>query len=470
MALYRFTEGKGNKVHDLSGVGNPLNLYINYEGFIHWDPEQGLEITRDALLVPSDMNMKVIDSCMTSNAISLEAWIRTGNMEQDGPAHIISISDPIDQGIALSQEFEYSDAVRYYFTASDEGPGSEADRAASMSTEETYGIIGLQHLVYTRDAEGNASFYVDGQLAGRGIAERDFSSWNEHTFKISLCNSLGFENPWKGKLFLVALYNNALSPDQVAQNYDAGYGDDSKVKLPPDQPVDLVATPLSSIAAKLSWQDHQVNVTGYVIERKETDGVYGYVASVPVGITEYVDAGLMAGTSYHYRIKALNNYAQSPNTVEAQVTTYSDEMLENVAIHKKATQSSTTYKGKANRGIDGNTDGAYANKSVTHTSYELNAWWEVDLEGIHYIDYLEIWNRTDLCCKDRMARFYIFISEEPFVSNDLQTTLDQPGYPPFTRSFSPIPVPGLMWLEKEGSFAFNFGFTEYLSGRDDSDG
>ncbi len=105
VALYSFTEGKGNRVYDVSGVGSPLDLYINYEGNIIWDSVQGLEVTRKAILIPSDMNMKVIDSCMASNAISLETWIRTGNIEQDGPAHIVSVSDPLESGITISQEF-----------------------------------------------------------------------------------------------------------------------------------------------------------------------------------------------------------------------------------------------------------------------------------------------------------------------------------------------------------------------------
>ena len=106
---------------------------------------------------------------------------------------------------------------------------------------------------------------------------------------------------------------------------------------------------------------------------------------------------------------------------------------------KSANQSSITYNGIASRGVDGNTDGVYNNESVTHTAYELNAWWEVDLEDIYYIDHLEVWNRIDQCCKDRMARFYIFISEEPFKSSDFQSTLDQPGVHRIYQEFFPDP-------------------------------
>ena len=439
VALYNYKDGTGNIVHDVSGYGVPLDLYINYEGNIIWDSVQGLEISGDVILVPSDMNMKVIESCMTTNAITLETWIRTGNIEQDGPANIINISDPLDGGITLSQEFEYNEAMRYYFTADVSVNNSKIEDSPALSTNEMYEAISLQHVVYTRNADGTETFYVDGIKKGSNIGAKDFTAWNEKTFKLSLCNSLGFENPWKGKLFLTAIYNVALSSEEVEQNYLAGFG-----KLPfnpvmPEQPGNLAAKELSSIAARLTWDMVVRDVTGFVIERKEIDGNFSYVASVANSVTDFVDSDLTANTNYQYRIKALNDFGESSYSALAEVKTRSNESLENVAFKKSATQSSTTFKGRPSRGVDGITDGVYSNNSVTHTAYELNAWWEVDLEDVYYIDYLEVWNRTDQCCVDRLARFYLFISEEPFESYDFQSTLDQPGVQAIYQEFFPDP-------------------------------
>ena len=439
VALYSFTEGKGNRVYDVSGVGSPLDLYINYEGNIIWDSVQGLEVTRKAILIPSDMNMKVIDSCMASNAISLETWIRTGNIEQDGPAHIVSISDPLESGITISQEFEYTGGTRYFFTRDLHTTTSGSDGSSGLSTDNMFSSITLQHLIYTRNANGLETLYIDGKEAATANGTGDFSSWNKNTFKLSLCNSLGFDNPWKGKLFLTAIYNVALSAEQVAQNFAAGFGNNSLPVLP-EQPEKLTSTALSAVAARLTWKEQQGDVTGFVIHRKESSGEYRYVASVTNYETEFIDVGLTANTSYHYRIRALNNYGESPYSLEAEVRTLSDESLEDVALQKKATQSSTTFKGRASRGVDGNTDGIYSHHSITHTAYEMNAWWEVDLDDVYYIDHMEVWNRVDQCCNDRLARFYIFISEKPFESYDLQTTLDQSGVATIYQEFFPDPM------------------------------
>jgi WD40 repeat protein/tetratricopeptide (TPR) repeat protein/energy-coupling factor transporter ATP-binding protein EcfA2 len=75
---------------------------------------------------------------------------------------------------------------------------------------------------------------------------------------------------------------------------------------------------------------------------------------------------------------------------------------ENVALAGTARQSSdyesnTAGKATAERAVDGNTDGQYVNRSVTHTAQRTNhdPWWEVDLGGEKTIDRIVLWNRTD---------------------------------------------------------------------------
>ena len=69
---------------------------------------------------------------------------------------------------------------------------------------------------------------------------------------------------------------------------------------------------------------------------------------------------------------------------------------ENLALGKKATQSSVDYDGKAALAVDGNTDGHYFNaKSTTHTKKENDPWWEVDLKQELSVDRIVVWNRTD---------------------------------------------------------------------------
>ena len=105
----------------------------------------------------------------------------------------------------------------------------------------------------------------------------------------------------------------------------------------------------------------------------------------------------------------------------------------NLSLGKPAIQSSTANGGIASLAVDGNTDGDFANGSVIHTASEFQPWWEVDLQGVHPIEEIDIWNRTD-CCAARLSNYYVLLSSVPFASTDLTTTLADPNVQSYFRS------------------------------------
>lgn len=66
----------------------------------------------------------------------------------------------------------------------------------------------------------------------------------------------------------------------------------------------------------------------------------------------------------------------------------------NFALLGLASQSSGGSD-NANLAIDNNTDGDWYHNSVTHTGYDFEAWWQVDLRDTYLINQISIWNRTD---------------------------------------------------------------------------
>jgi hypothetical protein len=90
----------------------------------------------------------------------------------------------------------------------------------------------------------------------------------------------------------------------------------------------------------------------------------------------------------------------------------------NQAQGKSTSQSSTDFSGASSRAVDGNTDGVYNNGSISHTGFENQPWWQVDLGGTVAIDTIELWNRTD-CCADRLANFVVFASSASMTGRTL---------------------------------------------------
>ena len=99
--------------------------------------------------------------------------------------------------------------------------------------------------------------------------------------------------------------------------------------------------------------------------------------------------------------------------------------LNNVAQGKTATESSTlpgVPSAAASSAVDGNTDGAFYDGSVTATSLDPNPWWEVDLGSNPTVSSVVVWNRTD-CCGSRLGDYWVFVSNTPFLDTDTPSTL-----------------------------------------------
>ncbi|HYN83660.1 MAG TPA: discoidin domain-containing protein [Pyrinomonadaceae bacterium] len=152
---------------------------------------------------------------------------------------------------------------------------------------------------------------------------------------------------------------------------------------------------------------------------------------------------------YSFRVPALGDYTVTPSgpfsfapaarAYEDLAANFADANFTaappaNLALGKAATQSSTTSGGVAPRAVDGNTDGKWANNSVTATLNDAQAWWQVDLGASAQIDTINLWNRTD-CCSERLSNFYVLVSDAPFNSTGLAATLDQPGVSAFHVTF-----------------------------------
>lgn len=99
---------------------------------------------------------------------------------------------------------------------------------------------------------------------------------------------------------------------------------------------------------------------------------------------------------------------------------------ENLALGKATQQSTSGYGGDARRVVDGNSDGTYGSNSVSHTTLQAQPWWQVDLGAIQRIENIRVWNRTD-CCVERLSNFYVFVSDSPFTSENLNAIKSQPG-------------------------------------------
>lgn len=91
------------------------------------------------------------------------------------------------------------------------------------------------------------------------------------------------------------------------------------------------------------------------------------------------------------------------------LTTFAKRGL-NVARNKPTEQSSTGYGGLSKKAVDGNVETNYKAGSCTHTHFDQEPWWRVDLEKPQSIGAVQIWNRGD-CCGARLSNFEVRVGD-----------------------------------------------------------
>jgi alpha-L-fucosidase len=153
----------------------------------------------------------------------------------------------------------------------------------------------------------------------------------------------------------------------------------------------------------------------------------GATADLPAGGSKTIEFNVTQPTTIQadvYQISAkVTNGAFVYDTIPRPVLIG----FENAALGTPATQKSVGWGGLPGRAVDGRTDGAFFNGSVTHTAEpESEAWWQTDLGASKPIKQISIWNRTD-CCSQRLSDYYVMVSDTPFTSDSLTATLAQPG-------------------------------------------
>jgi hypothetical protein len=89
----------------------------------------------------------------------------------------------------------------------------------------------------------------------------------------------------------------------------------------PTPPSGLRAAAAGSTEASLSWQDNSNDETGFSIELHEGDRSWEYLGTIDSDFTTATIEGLDPGTTYDFRVRAVNDTSLSAPSNKATVTT-----------------------------------------------------------------------------------------------------------------------------------------------------
>lgn len=178
----------------------------------------------------------------------------------------------------------------------------------------------------------------------------------------------------------------------------------------------------------------QANAVGGVVDLQivaqdaENDVLTYSAAGLPDGLSIDSATGVISGTvtsANTFNATVEVNDSQNNTGIAFEWLVTSDALPTNVALGGVAQQSSTLnipVDLGAAKAIDGNVNGNFGALSLTHTDFDNQPWWEVDLGTRFSISDINVFNRED-CCSGSLSNFYVLVSEVPFGAATLDELL-----------------------------------------------
>lgn len=224
LAYYDFSSGAGDTVFDRSDTGDPIDLLMDDPTKTAWLECGGLALKEPTTVQSFGSADKIISSVKHSHEITVELWIDPADAQPgvDGVLFQIATVGPNNAKLDV---IRWDDLYRVRYRSKSNGKENTIYSPAGSADSE------LTHIVFTREHRHHKGrLYINGERVATAKMTGTIFSRNEpYTVGLGADLSDGSE-PWLGDYFLSAVYERALSEDEVMQNYLAGLPSDNNVQ------------------------------------------------------------------------------------------------------------------------------------------------------------------------------------------------------------------------------------------------
>jgi Concanavalin A-like lectin/glucanases superfamily len=254
IGMWEFKTGSGTVAYDTSGVEPALDLTLS--GDVTWVGGWGINVKSGKAQGSTTTSKKLHDLIKATGEYTVEAWVAPGNVAQE-ESRIVSYSGgTMTRNFMLGQTLYSYDFHNRSTTADQNGDPKLTTSADDEDLQAT-----LQHVVATYDPVNGRRIYVNGEFTGDvdPVAGGTLGDWDD-TFAFVLGNEVSGDRQFQGVLRLVAIYNRAITPAQITQNFNAGVGEKFYLLFSVSH---LVAMPQAYVMFEVSQMDSY----GYLFDK-----------------------------------------------------------------------------------------------------------------------------------------------------------------------------------------------------------
>ncbi len=285
VALYFFANRINDTIPDLSWNRNPINLHVADTASIFNDNQNSMRIGVNNRLTSSySTARKIIDACQNTDEITIECWLKTSRLIELPEAKIISLENEFSTAFSLgcSVDIFDPDQIKYHVNLT--------TRTTDVHGNPIFGIDVpietdvLQHIVFIHKLNGDELLYLNGKITAEGFRPSKFDNWDD-TYRLVVANSLTDDSPWLGSLYMCAIYNKALSDDEIGRNYLASPFMEPTYTLNPNQlHINILSNPPISdeVAIRILNENSTIDFTErYFVQLIDLNGIIVAEQDVP---------------------------------------------------------------------------------------------------------------------------------------------------------------------------------------------
>ncbi len=217
--MYDFKEGSGTDIEDVVNDEMQIPLHI-LDATTTWIPSGGITTTTNNNIRAKDSIPEAwYEPIISSQALSLEAWVSPANTSQTGPARIIEFNAAMS---GCSIDFSLNQSGGQFNTRYRNSSGFSSVNFGTATT-------GTHHLVVTLD-NNFLTCYVDGVQVLQNASNVDFSNFCSGTF-ITIADQHNGSREWSGNIYRISSFDKILSPSDVTALYNSGISCAEKVGI-----------------------------------------------------------------------------------------------------------------------------------------------------------------------------------------------------------------------------------------------
>jgi len=195
----------------------PFDFIFKVKNDVCWiGNSKGIEFLKIGQAVSNSSTQEFFDSLVKGNGLTLEMWTQTENLDQIGPAKIISYS--IDPPLCNFTVGQWRDKLVVQLRTT---KTNLYGRNPHLDIPDVFTSQGLKHMVIMYNLS-EQKVYINGvQKVRSDILKGDFSNWDP-SCKLVIGNEVSSNKPWIGKIYYAAIFNRPLADQEIRQNYLSG--------------------------------------------------------------------------------------------------------------------------------------------------------------------------------------------------------------------------------------------------------